>query len=413
VSRDETDSDGRTRREYVKYGGVVVGGGLLAGCAGQSGSGSTATETSSGDRDTGQTPSGTTSGDADSESTAAETGTDTPTGGSGYSVTLPPVGEVQFDSVPERWVAYQYGYGDMGVALGEGEGYVGTNKPENYPDFFYDELPGVDFDAAQLTDIGSGDKEIFYELDPDVLFLDPNNARSRFDWSDGDIREIRQTVAPFFGHFGRRYGYRYQANYPQLGLYDLFETVAEVFRKRERYERVKAVHDDVMAQIRRDLPSEAERPTVGLLSGGSNVADGTLYLMEATAPGYGRKQYRDLGVRDVLENVETDSPFYRTDFEELLELDPDAVVVHWTVQLSDAEFETQFVEPFEANAVGSELQAVQNGRIYRGGTAEQGPIINLFQTELAAQQLYPETVGDGELFSRETLAAAITSGGAE
>jgi iron complex transport system substrate-binding protein len=376
-----------TRREYIKYGGAVVGGGLLAGCGGDSGSESS--------------PTG----------TATPTDTATTTGDGSYTVQIPPVGEVAFDEIPTTWIAYQYAYGDMGVALGQADGYLGTNKPENYPDFFYDELPGVEFDAATLTNIGSGDKEVFYELDPDVLFLDPNNARARFEWNDADIEEIAEQVAPFFGHFGRRYGYRYQREYPQLGLYDLFGKVAEVFQEEERYRQVKAVHDDVIDTVTSNLPPESERPTVGLLSGGSNVSDGELYLMEATAPGYGRKQYRDLGVDDVLETVETSSPFYQTDFEELLELDPDAIVVHWTVQLSDDEFTEQFVAPLEADPVGGELSAVQNGRVFQGGTAEQGPIINLFQTELAAEQLYPERFGGGELFSRDELAAGVTSGG--
>jgi iron complex transport system substrate-binding protein len=296
----------------------------------------------------------------------------------------------------------------MGVALGRADGYLGTNKPENYPDFFYDELPGIEFDASTLTNIGSGDKEVFYDLNPDVLFIDPNNAQARFEWSQSDIGELTENVAPFFGHFGRRYGYEYQQDYQQLGLYDLFEHVAEAFQEQARYRRIKAIHDDVLDTVTANLPPEDERPTVGLLSGGSNVADGTLYLMEATAPGYGRKQYRDLGVRDVLDSVETDSPFYQTDFEELLELDPDVIVVHWTVQLSESEFTAEFVDPFEADPVGSELTAVQNDRVFEGGTAEQGPIINLFQTELAAEQLYPDIIDGRELFSRDELASAVT-----
>jgi iron complex transport system substrate-binding protein len=41
MSEDSDGHDAPTRRDYVKYGGAVVGGGLLAGCAGQSDSGST------------------------------------------------------------------------------------------------------------------------------------------------------------------------------------------------------------------------------------------------------------------------------------------------------------------------------------------------------------------------------------
>jgi iron complex transport system substrate-binding protein len=174
--------DPLTRREYVKYGGAVVGGSLLAGCAGDSDPATSSTET--------DTPTAT------DEPTTTES--------SSYTVQIAPVGEVTFDGTPEEWIAYQYAYGDMGVALGRADGYLGTNKPENYPDFFYDELPGVEFDASTLTNIGSGDKEVFYGLNPDVLFIDPNNAQARFEWSQSDIGELTENVAPFFGHFGRK-----------------------------------------------------------------------------------------------------------------------------------------------------------------------------------------------------------------
>jgi iron complex transport system substrate-binding protein len=397
MGRDPDGDGASTRRELIGYGGALFGTGLLAGCAG----GGDGADSEGGD----PTATGG-SGTRTATAAATETGDD----GGSYAVSMSPVGEVTFDAVPEQWIAYQYAYGDMGVALGQGDGYLGTNRPENYPEFFYDELPGVEFDASTLTDIGSGDKEVFYELAPDVIFVDPNNARARFEWSEADVEELTERVAPFFGHFGRRYGYRYQDGYERLGLYDLFGKVADVFRQRERYRQIKAIHDEVQGRIQSNLPPEAERPTVGLLAGGSNVADGELFLMQATAPGYGRKQYRDLGVRDVLDGVETDSPFYRTDMEEMLELDPEVIVVHWTVQLSDDEFAAEFVEPLADDPVGGELTAVQTDRVFRGGTAEQGPIINLFQTELAARQLYPEIAGDTELFSREELAGAVTGG---
>lgn len=66
-----------TRRDYMKYGGAVVSGGLLTGCAGQSDSKSTPTETEE----------------------------------SGYSVTMAPVEEVQFDQPPERVTHYLFDRG--------------------------------------------------------------------------------------------------------------------------------------------------------------------------------------------------------------------------------------------------------------------------------------------------------------
>jgi iron complex transport system substrate-binding protein len=44
--------------------------------------------------------------------------------------------------------------------------------------------------------------------------------------------------------------------------------------------------------------------------------------------------------------------------------------------------------------VGQQLTAVQNDRLYRGGTSYQGPLINLFQTEAAAKQFYPDAFGE-------------------
>jgi iron complex transport system substrate-binding protein len=66
--------DAMTRRDYIRYGGAVAGGGLLAGCTDDS-------------------------GPAASE-TATATETETPTNDS-YSVTMEPVGTVEFESVPE------------------------------------------------------------------------------------------------------------------------------------------------------------------------------------------------------------------------------------------------------------------------------------------------------------------------
>lgn len=377
---------GPTRREYIAYGGVVAGGGALAGC-------------------TTSDPTSNTSSSGNTSDTSSSGNTSGP-----YEACIEPMGCTTFEETPTEWISYQYAYGDMGIALGQADGYLGTNNPGGYPDFFYNELAAVEFDASTLTNIGGGDKEVFYQLDPDVMFLDPNNARARFEWEESDVTELENNLAPFFGHFGRRYGYSIQDGYPQLGLYDIFESVATVFQERERYERIKTIHDETLDEIQGQLPGEArgsERPEVALLSGGSDPSGGRLFLMSAQAPGYGRKQYRDLGVRDARTRVDAESQFHQIDFEGLLELDPENIVFHWTVQMSDEEFRAQFVEPLENDPVAGDLTAVENGRVFRGGAAEQGPLINLFQTERAAQQFYPDIFGDEERFSRADLSAAV------
>lgn len=53
------------------------------------------------------------------------------------------------------------------------------------------------------------------------------------------------------------------------------------------------------------------------------------------------------------------------------------------------------------DSVGNQLTAVQTDRLYRGGGSYQGPIVNLFQTEAAARQFYPDAFGEWD--EMETL----------
>jgi iron complex transport system substrate-binding protein len=84
-----------TRRDYVKYGGTVIGGGLVAGCTGRS--------------DSGSTP----------ESTSTETSDTTETDAS-WTATMPPVGEVEFDAVPQSLFDSEGFVADVVTALGHG-----------------------------------------------------------------------------------------------------------------------------------------------------------------------------------------------------------------------------------------------------------------------------------------------------
>lgn len=153
MADDGTRTGRATRREYVMYGSALVGGGLLAGCVGAGGSGRSSTAAGSG----------------------AVTGTTAETGGgpaedSSYSVTMEPVGTVEFDRVPEAWFAYTGDYADMGVALGRADGLRAVGVRPRFGAHLYDELPGVSVDKGELTQLwrdGTG-KEVFYELDADV-----------------------------------------------------------------------------------------------------------------------------------------------------------------------------------------------------------------------------------------------------
>lgn len=76
------------------------------------------------------------------------------------------------------------------------------------------------------------------------------------------------------------------------------------------------------------------------------------------------------------------------------------------LRLRDA-FEETVVTPLADHAVGSELAAVRNGDVYRGGYLDQGPIINLFQTERAARRIFADEFSEDELFDRQRLADIV------
>lgn len=368
----------------MKYGGAVVGGGLLAGCVGGDGT---------------ETPAG---GDTDEE-TATPTATPTD-----YSVTMAPMGEVTFDAAPERWMAYFSTYGDMAIALGQLDGLGGLVFTENWPLSFYDALPGVDVsfeDVPQLMGDGGLSKEGFYEVDADVHLFDPNFMQLLDDsWEDDDWAEIEQNIGPIVGNSIRRRGSDWH-DYEYYELYEAFEKIAEVFRERERYEALASVHDQLLADIEEQLPPESERPTVGLLSVNSDFEGGSFYAYPVHG-GNGHKQYRDIGMRGAFDD-EIEGSYAQWDYEQLLEVDPDILLFQYGFShVSDEEFEAR-MEKMREDDVGQELSAVQNDRLYRGGTSYQGPVINLFQTEIAAKQFYPEQFGEwrgvGETPAEEQL----------
>ena len=374
-SDDTTTTEAPTRRDTIKYGGAVVGGGLLAGCTGQSGDGSASTTTE----------------------------TD-----SGYTASIVPAGEVHFEDVPESWLVYNGGWADMAFALGQRDGFLTAGNM--IPGFFFDPFDLDVPSEEELTGLanwesGGWSKEVFYELEPDVILMDPNYMHGTGwddDWDESDTREIGENVAPFFGNNCRRR--REFHDYKLYSLYGAFERLSEAFQQQERYEAFATLHEEVQSEIQSRLPPESERPQVGLINGGSEPSKGKFYPLDTQDEGYEMKPYRDLDVASAFPDSMEGG---QIDYEQLLEVDPEIIVVHWgigttgdTDSFSAAAFREQYVTPMEEDAVGSELTAVQEGNVYPGVYGEQGPIVNLLQTEMKAQQLYPEEFGefDAEAF---------------
>lgn len=379
MPNDKAVSVGPTRRDYMKYGGTVATGGLLAGCI------------------------------SDEEGPGTESnGTET------YTVSMEPVGDVTFEAVPEQWVAYDGGYCDMAVALGQADGLLGVGNADRYYTYVYDELPGVEVDQSVLETYPNVQKrEQFYELEADIHLYDPEMLINWFDWSDEDIDEIARQVAPFYGNliFRRSDGWH---DYEYYTLYEAFEKVAAAFQQTDRFEAFERLHDEFIESITSRLPPAQDRPDVFLTFEGTEEPE-TFSPYRLEDKGTSKKQWRDLGARDALEGTDIDNLSTTNrgelDYENLLEIDPDVILVRGHERKSPVEFRETVLAYMQDHPVGSELTAVENGRVYRGGYLNQGPIHNLFLTERGAKQLYPEEFGDvtddTELFDRQRVADIV------
>jgi iron complex transport system substrate-binding protein len=248
--------------------------------------------------------------------------------------------------------------------------------------------------------------------------MDPQMLINWFDWTRGDVREISENVAPFLGNLIFRREDEWHQDYRYYSLYGAFETMADLFQERERFEAMRAIHDDLLAELQGRLPPESERPEVFLTYEGTDEPS-TFSPYRLDDMGTSKKQWRDLGARDAL--AETDIEGLSStdrgelDYETLLELDPEVILIRGHRGDTAREFRETVLTYMRDHPVGSELQAVQNGRVYRGGLLHQGPIQNLFLTERGAKQLYPEAFGevtsDADLFDRQRVADVVTGEG--
>jgi ABC-type Fe3+-hydroxamate transport system substrate-binding protein len=416
-----TDGSGQreasTRREYVKYGGAVLGAGLLAGCAGGSdadpagGSGSNQTET------------------------ATSSSTETSTGENSYTATMSPMGELTLSEPPSSWVGGLGFTADVLTALGQADGAVGMADPRFWYQGFYDFLDGVTVPPkADLTQFTTAERdtdlEVLYELDPDLMAVDPNPIIAVYGLDKGGAAEIQENVAPWFGNESRRKrfdGWTYWPGgepYPYLSLPEYIPKYAALFGEEERSEALLNLYEPFIEDVRSRVPPKSERRSLALVNGRYNPEnrDGwVVYNPKSEVENtWGKKQYRDLNVVDAFEGAYDGQSSVKVGFEGLLEYDPDVIIFNFGITYRDFQGENLIEKQRELlndHPVGSEVTAVKNDDLYVGGTPYQGPIINMFQTEMAAKQLYPDEFGSypgygqlpesEQLFDRQRLADII------
>ncbi|MFC6837981.1 ABC transporter substrate-binding protein [Halomarina ordinaria] len=403
---DNSTIEAPTRRDYVKYGGAVVGGGLLAGCAGQPDSGSTPSE---------------------NESEVEQGGDDSTEGETSYEVCMEPNGCHTLAEIPETYAVYDPAVIGMMIALGQEDGVI-AEQGSGYPTEYLEQLPEVSFDGRNLTalieDGESPDKELFYELDADIHLIDHYTAQGYFEFSEEDIAELEDNVGPFHGSWMRRSDWT--DDHPFYDLYEGLNTFAEVFQAEERGQAFEEFYDEMVAEVTSQLPPVEDRPSMGYLT--TSFDDKEVIYLRHDGDGYQYKPFQALETyeHDAFEGLYGEGEAlsettYRGDFEVLLEADPD-VVIHHNAMASfrdpDTDWFEDTLEPLKNDPVAGEVSAYQNDRAYPWHeTYAAGPIVMMFETELIAKSIYPDVFGeptgleeppeDEQLFDRQRLADII------
>lgn len=349
-----------------------------------------------------------------------------------YSVSMSPMGEVRFARVPKRIITLDANYNDMLVALGQEENLVATGYRDNFFAGFYHQLAGtkVQLDPARLTYLatpggGMFDKELLYALRADVHHIDPVQLAASRGWSRADVDEIARNVGPFMANrYSRENNYAGSEPYAYYTIWELSAKIAEVYRRPERIEQLKAVYDDMVAAIRAKLPPEEKRPRVGLVY--HNNGRFTTYSL--THDGFGQAHYRDVGARDAFASIEertyggaggSAGVGTALDAEGLLALNPDVLIMPFAVYPGAARTNFEQMLKLKDDPLLQRVTAFHTGRVYPGGTPLQGPLFYLFQIEMAAKQIYPEIFGpyrddqnypaEEQLFDRDRIAKILTN----
>ena len=398
MADDSATHEASTRRDYMKYGGAVVTGGLLVGCSGN------------GEPESTPTPTDTETEESDGSTEASGS----------YEVCMKPNGCHTLDAVPEEFLVNHQGPVDMMISLGQVEGMVASASPSTFPTQYFEQIPDVSVDldnVTALTEGGSPDKEVFYELDVDIHLVGHHPAMEYFNLDESDIAELEETVAPFHGSWMMRPDYT--DGHPYYGLYEGLDKYAEVFKTEARGDAFRTLHDELVERLTSQFPPIEERASVAYLNNNYWENGQEVYVRDPSAPGYQTKPLRDLEIpeHDAFANRH---PVESSDMEILLEADPDAIIYHTGLSVirdPEKSFQDDILTPLQNDSVSGEVTAIKEGRVYPWHEFEQGPVINLFNIELLAKGLYPEQFGeptgmeappeDEQLFDRQRVADII------
>lgn len=341
-----------------------------------------------------------------------------------YGVSLSPVGTVYFSSAPRKVVVYDANYVDMLVALNLGDRIVAAGFPGEFETLyipnFYRQLPGVTFRASGIQPLysaGSGlDKEVLYSLNADIHHIDPVHLKNFSHWTDKDIDEIERNVAPFFANrFSRAHNYGGREDYQYYTLWELFRKIAAVYGLERRAIELEQIGIQ-LEQRARDLRAESSL-RVALVNFDSTRK--TFGLYSVNGEGFSKAHLRPFGLTDALEKDFGERAYGRgggtIDLEGMAYANPDVILVHWAIRDDDPQVAA--IRGLKRDALGSRINAIADGQVYAAGSPLQGPLMFLFQLEMIAKKLFPESFGqwrehgrlkqEEHLFNRAEVAAVI------
>ena len=289
----------------------------------------------------------------------------------------------------------------------------------------------------------SFDRELLFSLKKKhnpkqlIMHIDPYQIKGKKGWDDETIKNVTKMIGPFFANrYSRENVFNKNEPYEFYTIFELSKRVGEVYKKKEKIEKLEQLANKMIKNIQSKLPPKEKKPKVALIIYGK----GKCTLFDLNSDGFGQAQYKAVGAVDAFENLTYSSYIgseifeglkksnnkravsVSLDLEGLIKVNPDVIIIQFGIySLENPKHHTvatmKEINKLKNDNLGLKINAVKNNRIYPGGTPLQGPLMYIFQIEMAAKQIYPEIFGkwnpehkyskEEQLFDREELKAIL------
>ncbi len=147
----------------------------------------------------------------------------------------------------------------MGMALDAGQTLGIRGLPVGHRDD--EEVPGVEYDPDAVTTLYQDgvDKELFYEIDADVHFIDPHILHSGTAGTSETVEEFGQRRPVLWQLYPPPQ--RRLARLPLLHAVRGLREVAQVFQREDRFEAFEQVHEEFQSNLAARRPKRSRGGT--------------------------------------------------------------------------------------------------------------------------------------------------------